>query len=155
MGRKWGTKEMIGFFIKSGDSNVSEMFRPYVWGIKGWESFYELMAGNQKYGTDLELLLIKYYIAGQLDIYRPDKAKLLNYSKKDKDIAVDVPVEYHEFHYCDDKTRRIFIVDSIMNAIAMVRSRLEPRGLDINFDELEKDAKKASDEYLKVHNVSR
>jgi hypothetical protein len=135
------------------DDNVGNMFCSSIWGTEGWGPIYEAIIGDRAYGSDLEFLLIKYYVAGKLDIYRPEKPKLSYYLKKYRHIAVGIPVEHYEFHYCDDATRRRFIVNSIMIAIAMVRSRLESRGLDINFDELENDARRASDEYLKIHHL--
>ena len=94
------------------------------------------------------MLLIQFYVAGRFDIFAPDSPKLANYSNKNKDIAVKIPVRHHEFHYVSDSERRKFVANSILNAIELVRSRLEKRKLNIDFNQLQRDAEAVCVKYL-------
>ena len=97
--------------------------------------------------SDLELLLIQYYVEGKFSRYLPEEPKVGNYSKKNKDIAVAIGVPCHLFHVKNEFERREFIVDSTLSAIVLVKNRLEKKKLDINFSALIKDIKELSFEY--------
>jgi hypothetical protein len=140
---------MIKYFMNSGDENVSKMFTPYLWGEHGFSTLFEDRYANKQYGNDLKLLLIKYYIEGKFDINGPESIKVNNYLKKSRDIGVDILVPFDKFHYRNEFERREFIVDTSMNAISLVKEKLVPRKLDINFDLLSNDLIQTSQEYLK------
>ena len=141
--------KIIGYFQLSGDETVEDLFSPYIWEPKGFAMHFEPIILKNKYGEDLKLILIQYYVEGKLDLHAPDKPKLSNYSTKNRDIAVTVPVTRDKFHDVSDSKRRQFIVDTTLKAIDMVEKRLSKRKLDINFDALRKDIQKAAQEYLK------
>ena len=141
--------KIIGYFQLSGDGIVEDLFTPYVWGDKGYTTFINPKITSTNYGTGLKLILIQYYVEGKFDIHAPDKPKLSNYSAKNKDIAVTVPVTRDKFHDVSDSKRRQFIADTTLQAIDMVEKRLSKRKLDINFDALRRDIQKAAQEYLK------
>jgi cellulose biosynthesis protein BcsQ len=139
---------MIGYFIKSGDENVSEIFTPYVWKENGFENIFKTIIGEKDYGKDLKLLLIKYYVIGKFEINAPEQPKASNYSTNNKDIAVDVTVMPKDFHDRNDKERRTFIVNSTLSAIDLVRARLSKKKLDIDFDQLISDVEKAGKSFI-------
>lgn len=139
---------MIGYFIKSGDESVSDIFTPYVWRERGFETLFKNTIGKKDYGSDLKLLLIKFYVEGKFEISGPEQPKLSNYSTKNKDIAVDIAVTPKDFHNKNDKERRSFVVNSTLNAIDLVREKLSKKKLDIDFDQLLNDVRIAGKKYL-------
>ncbi|MES2330985.1 MAG: hypothetical protein V4539_15385 [Bacteroidota bacterium] len=140
---------MIKYFLKTGDEDVSKMFSPYVWQTNGLATLFERTFLNKDYGADLKLLLIMYYVEGRFDINGPQNAKVNNYSNKNKDISVAIAVTPELFHNKNEFERRKFIVDSTLNAVKLVRNKLEKRKLDIDFDLLVSDITIASSEFLK------
>ena len=134
--------EMIGYFIKSGDASVSKMFTPYVWRESGFATQLDRALWGKNYGEGLDLLLIQYYVEGRFPVFGPSQLKVKNYSAKDKDIAVAIPVKRSEFHEVSETQRRRFIVSSTLNAIEAVRTRLYSRKLNVDFDELYADVER-------------
>ena len=139
---------MIGYFIKSGDENVSDIFTPYVWREKGFDTFLEKATSGKEYGSDLKLLLIKFYVEGKFDINGPDQPKPGNYSTKNKDIAVEITVKLTDFHNRNDLDRKNFIVSSTLKAIELAREKLSKKKLDIDFDQLLSDVRVTGKKYL-------
>lgn len=139
---------MIGYFLKGGDSDVSDIFTPYVWGQYGIGTKLE-KGLKQEYGHDLKLLLIQYYVEGKFAVNGPDKPKVNNYSTKNKDISVAIPVSPELFHLRNDFERREFIIDSTLTAIRLVEERLAKRKLQVDFEALLNDFQTQAQEYLK------
>lgn len=136
---------IIGYFISAGDVDVGNLITPY---INGFENYFEPILTSKNYGTDLELLLVQYYVEGKFDICAPEKSRILNYSNKNKDIAVAFSVTRNKFHDVSDHKRRLFIVNTTLQAIDMVEKRLGKRKLDIHFASLRKDVRAAAEDYL-------
>ncbi|MEO6964098.1 MAG: hypothetical protein ABIY90_19170 [Puia sp.] len=141
---------MIGYFLKSGDETVSDMFSPYLWMDYGFSTLFEKRFSEKSYGNDLTLLLIKYYVEGKFEINGPRNLKVNNYLKKDKDISVDIAVRENQFHKRSEIERRKFIVDSTRSAVTNVRKKLENKNFSCNFGELLSDLNVISEEYLGV-----
>jgi len=139
---------VIKYFGKMGDECVSNLFSSYLWKEKGLDRLLDEEIGNKRYGIDLELLLIQYYVEGEFDPNGPEHPKVSNYSKKNKDIAVAISVTKSLFHNRDEFARREFIVDSTINAIKLVKDKLIKKKLDIDLDLLIADVKEISKKYL-------
>lgn len=130
---------MIAYFVSSGDPRVDAMFAPYIWGPSGLGTLLEPLR-HKPYGDDLILLLIKFYVEGRFSyFYFPSRFKVENYSTKNRDIAVVIPVTRSVFHEVSEEQRREFVLRSTLEAIAAVRARLEKRKVNVDFDRLVKD----------------
>ncbi len=140
---------MVGYFLSCGDETVCQMFSPYLWGENGFSTLFESKFINKDYGSNLNLLLIKYYVEGRFDIHGPENFKLGNYSRKNKNIAVDVAVKKENFHNKNEFERREFVVDSSTNAIIGVKNKFEKAKILFDFHELIKDIKEVTSEYLR------
>jgi len=147
------SESKIRYFLWLGGEDADELFTPYIWGQKSFEYYTEPILSRGSYGNDLRLLLVKFYVEGRLIADGiTSKPKISNYSKKNKDIAVAFSVTREKFHDVGERERREFIVNTTLQAIDMVEGRLGKRKLDINFDSLRRDVKKAADEYLSQEN---
>lgn len=141
-------KTMIGYFVGSGDVGVDEMFTPYLWGKEGFANKLKSL-GQNNYGEGLKLLLIEYIVEGDFSgFFAVDKVRVRNYSSENKDISVVIPVKRIEFHECDDKRKREFIVRTTLNAIKLVQLRLVKRNLEINFGLLMSDVEKLGQDFI-------
>ncbi|MBI1801234.1 MAG: hypothetical protein HY259_06720 [Chloroflexi bacterium] len=138
---------MIRYFVSAGDPEVGDMFDPYIWAPWGLGKRLKVIR-HKNYGIGLTLLLIQYYVEGRFPTFGPEQLKVRNYSTKNKDIAVAIPVTRHEFHQVGDIPRKQFIVRSTLEAIDAVQARLAKRKLDIDFESLRQDVEKISEEYL-------
>lgn len=144
---------MIGYFLKSGDETVSQIFTPYIWQEHGLATLFESRFKNKDYGPDLKLLLIMYYVEGKFDINGPAIPKISNYSNKNKDLNIAITVKSGQFHDRNEFERREFVFDSTVNAIKLVRDKLAKKKLNINFDELMSDVTSVGNVYLKYEKV--
>ncbi len=142
---------MVKYFTSCGDERGSKMFTPYIWKNSGFGALIDKITLDKRYGNDLKLLLVKYYIEGEFSSASdlPSEPKVLNYSTKNKDIAVNLPVTRELFHDRNEFERREFIVDSTLNTVKLVRDKLKKKKLDIDFESLMKDITEISEEYLK------
>ena len=140
---------MIKYYLNTGDQTSSDMFTPYVWGKHGLGTMIDSALIDKKYGPDLKLLLIQYYIEGKFSSYLPEVPKVSNYSKKNLDIAVAFAVTPDLFHNRNEFEKREFIVDSTINAIKLVQNKLLKKKLHIDFDILLSDIKSVSKSYLR------
>jgi hypothetical protein len=87
----------------------------------------------------LNLLLIQFHVEGQFMILGSAELKVRNYSTKNKDIAVVIPVTPSRFHEVGEVQRREFVLQSTLDAITAVERRLHKRHLNIDFDLLRHD----------------
>jgi len=140
---------MIKYFLNAGDEAVSNVFSPYIWKDHGLGTLFESEFLNKSYGENLRLLLIMYYVEGKFNINGPEQPKVSNYSNKNKDISVAITVRPEMFHNRNEFERREFIVDSTINAIKLVQSKLSKKKLEIKFDELLSDVIEVGNKYLK------
>lgn len=143
---------IIGYFLKVGigGDRADSLFSPHLFGERGFKTYLLKTLSQGKYGKDLELILIQYYLEGKsLPDNSPHEPRLANYSSKNKDIAIAFSVTRDKFYNVSNIKRRQFIVDTTLQAIDMVKGRLGKRKLDIDFETLRKDVKKAAEEYLK------
>jgi len=142
---------LLGYFLKIGlgGTKIGNIFEKYIWTEDGFIRFMEKYNIIEKYGIDLDLILIQYYVEGEkMPGNSPDQPRLSNYSKKNQDIAVAFAVTREKFHDVGEQQRREFIVNTTLQAIDMVEGRLGKRKLDINFDALRRDVKKAAADFL-------
>lgn len=84
---------MVGYYLNAADEQVSNMFTPYVWKHNGLGELIDQAISTKDYGEDLKLLLIQYYVEGKFSSYLPEEPKLGNYSNKNKEIAVAIPIK--------------------------------------------------------------
>src|SRR5262245_12155604 len=121
---------MIGYFVGSGDTEVGKIFTPYLWGEKGLATLLEPLK-DKNYDGDLRLLLIEYYIEGKFSkIFDLEAIKIRNYSNKNKDISVKVPVTRSSFQDRDENGRRKYLVHTTLNAVELVEKRLTKKKLN-------------------------
>jgi len=142
---------LLGYFIKMGvgGDDIDDIFDQYIWSDNGFNYYAEKYNIITKYGHDLNLLLIQYYVEGdEMPDNSPDQPRLSNYSNKNKDIAVAFAVTREKFHDVGERERREFIVNTTLQAIDMVEGRLGKRKLDIDFKSLRRDIQKAAKAYL-------
>lgn len=125
------------------------MFSPYVWGDSGLGQLIKRRTSGKSYGSDLDLLLIKFYIEGKFSSYLPLEPKLGNYTSRSKDIGIDIAVTKELFHSRNEFERREFVVDSTLNAVELIRDKLKKKKLNIDFDALISDLNEISADYLK------
>jgi hypothetical protein len=142
---------MIGYYIHAGDDESANMFIPYIWGVAGLGIRIRNHLDISNLGTDLDLILIKYYLEGKFSSYLPIEPNLGNYLKKNKDIGLDIGVTKEAFHLREEFERREFIVDSTMKAVSLVHNRLSKKKLDINFNLLMEQLNIITHEYLGTH----
>jgi hypothetical protein len=139
---------MIGFFVGSGDTTVGEMFTPYLWGSNGLANLLEPLK-KKNYGSSLKLLLIEYYVEGEhSSAFNVPHIKVSNYSSKNKDISVKVPVRRIVFHDTDDLLRRKFLLQTTLEAIELVRIRLERKKLDVDIQRLRSDVEAIGEKFI-------
>ena len=125
---------MIGYYLHSGDEQSADMFTPYIWGTSGLGKRIKDQFKDNDFGTDLDLILIKYYMEGKFSSYLPLEPKMGNYLSKSKDIGLDIGVTREAFHDRNEFERREFVVDSTMKAVMLAHKRLSKRKLNINFE---------------------
>ena len=148
--------EVVDYFLDLGGSDAKELFRPYIWGHNGLGDVVERFLSGRNYGSDLELILVKYHVYG---MFEPDWAlgdiRVSNYMSKTKDVAVSFPVKPHQFKDVSERERRLFVVNTTLQAIDLVEKKLGKRKLDIDFESLRRDVKEATDEYLRTWGIQR
>jgi hypothetical protein len=139
---------MVGYYLHAGDEESANIFTPYIWGTSGLGIRIKSQLDPKSFGTDLDLILIKYYLEGKFSSYLPLEPKLGNYLRKNKDIGLDIGVRAEAFHERDEFERREFIVDSTMEAVELVQKRLSKKKLDINFELFKSKLRGITHEYL-------
>lgn len=139
---------MIGFFEKAGDPEAGALFDTYVWGEQGIRTLVEKGLAGRRYGKDLKLILIQYYVEGTYPVNGPDQPTVSRYSTKDKSISVSIPVRKEDFHNVDSAGRKRFIVDSIRTALSLVEERSRKKKLDLRYEELRRDLDTVLSRYL-------
>lgn len=139
-------KKIIGYFIQSGDSEIGDLFVKYH-NIYDY-SFLEKYLGDKNYGSNLDLILIQYYISGKFFDWAQIRPRILNYSKKQRAISVIVGVKKEDFLALSHQQKKQFLVDTTRQAVLDVRVRLEKKKLDIDFDSLLKDLDEINKKYL-------
>ena len=139
---------MIGYFVGSGDTTVGGMFTPYLWGLNGLAKLLEPVK-KKNYGPALKLLLIQYYVEGEYSsAFNVSAVKVMNYSSKNKDISVRVPVRRIDFHDTDDLHRRQFLVQTTIEAVELVHVRLEKKKLDVDMQRLRRDVEVIGEKFM-------
>ena len=72
-----------------------------------------------------------------------------NYNKKDKSISVRFVVRHKDFHNCTSEKRKIYLRNTVLNSIDLVKQRLiKNKHIAIDFDLLFEDAKAILDKWL-------
>ena len=139
---------MIGYFIAAGDPRVGNLLNPYLWGSDGLARLLKPLK-EKDYGPALKLLLIEYYVEGGFSsFFNVTEIKVRNYSSKNKDISVKIPVMRIDFHDRDDLSRRRFLLQTTLEAIELVRSRMERRKLVVDFELLRHDVETIGRRFL-------
>jgi hypothetical protein len=139
---------MIGYFVGSGDTNVNGMITSYLWGPNGLAKLVKPLK-KKNYGPALKLLLIEYYGEGEFSsAFNVPNVKVSNYSSKNRDISVKVPVKRIDFHDTDDLHKRKFLVQTTLEAIELVRVRLESKKLDVDMQRLRRDVEAIGEVFI-------
>jgi hypothetical protein len=136
---------MIGYFEKDGDADVGEGFHPYK------EAFNKIIKRNIKpkvYGDGLDLILIEYHLEGRFLPRYEEKYRLKSYRKNEHSIAVVVFVSY-EFRQMSDLAKRKFIVDTTIDAVHLVQTKMAKLGFaSIDFPQLIADIEECRNEFM-------
>lgn len=139
---------MVGYFIKGGDEQVSDMFIKYVWQEKGFENYLEELTLNKKYSSELDLLLVQYYVEGKFDTNGPEEPTVSNYSMKEKSISVAMSVRNKDFHNKGERERKEFIVKSTIDAIELAKPKILKKKIEVDWDALLTDVKQAGIKFM-------
>lgn len=139
---------MIRYFIKAGGRDADTMFSKYLYANNGFDTIFKDITKRRDYGDGLKLLLIKYYVDGEVSKYQSTGKRISNYSNKNKDISVDVYVNEEIFHSKDENDRKKFIIDSTLSSVKKVKEKLNKKRLQIDFNLLIDDIERAQDLYL-------
>ena len=129
---------MIGFFIKSGGQKASEEFSPYIFGENGLRNALKVGLQNKHYSSELNLILIKFYVDGEIVKFPIKQRRLSNYSSKNRDIAVDCFINDHNFFNRNELERRLELIKAISTSIPLVRTRLDQK-ITLDWDSLKQD----------------
>lgn len=127
---------MIAFFIDSGDPEIGAQFRQYVWGGTGFGDFLDRELAGHQYGQSVELFLIAFYLEGCSTTWLPKRIRPGPYNRKEKSIAVDVPIHRHEFLTKSERKRCEFILERVVMSLDAVRNVCERHKLDLDLDRL-------------------
>jgi hypothetical protein len=141
---------MIGYFVAAGDPTVKDIIHPYIWGPDGLANLLRPLK-EKDYGPALKLLLIEYYVEGTYSsAFNVMEVKVSNYSSKNKDISVKVPIKKIDFHGKGDLHRRKFLLQTTLEAIELVRIRLERKKLAVDMQLLRCDVEAISKKFIPV-----
>lgn len=144
---------MIRYFLKQyGPDKDGDIFNK---DNNHYDHFQRKEIGYPAYWNDLKLLLIQYHMSTRNDVVDFNDAtkfrkELSNYSSKEKDISVIIPVILEEFLKLSPQERKKKFADDAMYAVKLVRERLEKKKLDIDFDRLISDLEKCNAAYLSL-----
>jgi hypothetical protein len=140
---------MIACFIKSGDPEVGELFRTYVWGESGFFTLFDSCVHGHTHAREgLKVILFEFYVEGRLQMWIPKRLSLSNYSPKDRSIGVYVPVTRSVFHTRADRQRRGFIADQLRSGLGLVESRMKRRNFGVDFAALRKEVESVIQLYV-------
>lgn len=138
---------MIGYSIVAWDFNASTPFTAYE------HAFAKLLRqriGEHKYGDDLDLILVQYWVEGQFAPPVAKQYRVQGYRKKEKSVGVIVWVA-RSFQDKSEEEKRQFIVDTTLEVIRLVRIKMDRLGYKvIDFDRLTTDVRKCADEYINI-----
>ncbi len=147
--------EVVGYFLELGGEDANELFSPYVWSTNGLGDVIKEHMEGRRYGNDIGPILIQYHVYGSLDpISAPNDVEVSNCMSKSKDVGVSFPVKPHQFRDVSERERRLFVVNTTLQAIDLVEKKLGKRKLDIDFVLLRRDVKMATEEYLRIWGVT-
>ena len=137
-------EKIIGFF-KYLREEYDEDFKPFT---RSLSSVLELGL-KDTYGTGLDLLLIQYYFDGEVNECFEWLRPVSNYNKKDKSISARFVVRHKDFHDCTGEKRKIYLRNTVLTSIELVKQRLiKNKNVAIDFDLLFEDAKNILDNWL-------
>lgn len=136
---------MIGYFVKSGDTDVHTVFHPY---INELREIVGRRISNNIYGEGLELILIEYHLEGQFLPMLEKRVRLLPYRKSEQAIAtiVGIPKSFADMPEIEKKK---LLTETTIESVELVKSRMIKKGFTkIDFPRLMDDLQKCVNEYL-------
>lgn len=141
---------MIGYFTKSGDTEVSSVFGPY---RQTFKRIMKKRLADRKYGTGLDLILIQYHLEGKYLELPTKMYKVKSYSKKERALSVVVGVP-QGFKELSDIAKRQFIVDTTLESIGLVQEKMLRLGFtEIDFELLIHDINECAKEFLSLKTI--
>lgn len=131
---------IIGFYVSSnmGDEKGA-LFRKYVWNDNSIGSLLNL--DYKDYGKDLMKVLFQFYvnpIAYELDNLK----EIENYRKREKAIGIPIIINDNNFFNKDETERSLFLKDSILHKLDLLKNIIENKKLDTKVDLLKLDINK-------------
>ena len=109
---------MIGYFLKA-DREQATRLVPLIAGPNGLSSFVKREFRKLPAGDELKLILIQLLVEGELSLGVPVEMTLGRFSKKDKSIAVKVPIRRESLSLPDDELQSL-LIELTCKAIALV-----------------------------------
>ncbi len=140
---------MIGYFVKTGGENTA-FFSDYIWRENGFKTILDKYLVEQSFGSDLNLLLIKYIVDGDILTFKTIKRNISAYSTQNKDISVDINVRNTDFLEQAELERRNYIVQSTLSAVNTVEKQVAVHGLVVDFELLRIKIKLAAKEFFSI-----
>lgn len=137
---------MIGYFIRKGGPETGRVFNSQ---LNIYKKYIEKYINIKKYGNNLSLILIQYYISGKFLEFNSSRTKLLNYLPKEKAIAFIMEVDHKDFLKLSDEGQKKFIIKTTLNSVLAVKKRLEKKNMDIDFNSLVNDLNLLNDIFYK------
>ena len=120
-------------------SEISKLFRSYIWGGKGINDTLKKMK-HEDYGKDLVLTLLKFYlnpIPYELEHLKP----IENYRKSEKAIGIPIIVNDENFFSKSESERYNFLIETILQKLDLLEEVVKKKKLDTNMELLKSDLK--------------
>jgi len=141
-------KSALSFSSIVGDASVGKIVKPYIHGKHGIFDLLDQFMPEEKYGSDLKLILVMLHVEGAHDWFEmPDKPKLGRYTVKDKSIGYDVPVTQQTFFSLSPSARKEFLLQQMFDAIKATQARFGKKDLKADFEAMLVDLEKVAQAY--------
>lgn len=141
---------MIGFYSAFGSSESAKLFEPYLSRSGGIEEFFKKIR-DKKYSSELDLVLIKYYVSGKHTDFAGVKPGPTRISKKDRSIGTAVLINIDDFLRLSEKDRILFLAEQTHKSISEVIEKLRRRKVQLDYSQLESDVDVCLDAYYRLH----
>ena len=94
----------------------------------------------QVYGTDIELILLEFYI-NPIPYLRQNLRKIGNYRSKEKSIGIPIILDNKSFFKLDPEGQQIFLNDLVIQKLGLVREKVKRNKLNFDIERLMADVK--------------
>jgi hypothetical protein len=138
---------MVKFFLKAGDSQVSDEFTPYLWGKQGLGTLVEAYVNTRHYGAGMNLLLLQVYVEGRFEVNGPPHVKVGNYSKVREETSAAFTIRREDFQDRSDQQRKDLLSAMVCQAVAAVQRKQAKKAPQYDFQALFERVVSATEKY--------